>query len=377
MKRICVFVTYDDENVVDDYIGYLLNQLCKVVDKLIVICNYDYIDSGIENVQPYADKILYRKNIGFDGGGYKDAICRLIGWDEICKFDELVLVNDSFYGPIYPFKETFNAMEKVNTDYWGITKSPRGKFKGEFGKKIDYMEYDEHIQSYFMVFRNKVLRDNRFRQFWEKMEYPESIEKAVVLFEIGVNACMRDWGYIGYALTDLYKLDCSLEEDDNPYLLYPLELIRDAHVPILKRKSLMLINRGYGSALKAIEWIKSESNYDVSLIYRHLLRTNKSVRKDGRLDFAELEKFYKNHSKIYIYGAGTYGKNLALYFDYKGWTFEGFVVTDKENQTANSEVFENVDIGNEDGIIIAIGNEKICMEIKEKILTRCRKNQIF
>lgn len=374
MKRICIFVTYDAENIVDDYIGYLLSGLRRVTDKLIVVCNYEHIVDGMKNIKPYADKILYRKNIGFDSGGYKDAICQFIGWDEIRKFDELVLINDSFYGPVYPFEKTFNLMENTDADYWGITRAPRGKFGSQFGYKI---HYDKHIQSYFIAFRKKVLQNDGFREFWEEMKYPETIEEAILFFEIGINNCMKNLGYTGHALTDLYSLKIQLNESDNPYLLYPLELIRDAHIPILKRKSLILVNRGFENALKAFEWIKSESDYNIDLICNHILRTNRSVRKDGIFDILELEKFYKNHSKIYIYGAGTFGKNLALYFDYKGWTFEGFVVTDKENQTENSEVFEDVDIGNEDGIIIAIGNEKICMEIKEKILTRCRESQIF
>ena len=90
MKRLCIFVTYDHENIVDDYIGYLLQQLRKVVDGLAVVCNYEYIAKGIDKIRPYADKVYYRNNTGFDAGAYKDAICSYLGWDEINKYEEVL-----------------------------------------------------------------------------------------------------------------------------------------------------------------------------------------------------------------------------------------------------------------------------------------------
>lgn len=113
MKRICIYVTYDPDNIADSYIGCLLSELRKSVDYLIVVCNYEYILSGVENIQPYADKIYYRSNMGFDAGAYKGALCSYIGWDEIGSYDELLMINDSFYGPLYPFESVFYAMEKL------------------------------------------------------------------------------------------------------------------------------------------------------------------------------------------------------------------------------------------------------------------------
>ena len=75
MKRLCIYVTYDFENIVDNYIGYMLQELRKLVDCLVVVCNYKEIAGGIEHIQPYVDKIYCRDNVGFDAGAYKDALC--------------------------------------------------------------------------------------------------------------------------------------------------------------------------------------------------------------------------------------------------------------------------------------------------------------
>ena len=89
MKRLGIYVIYDCENIVDDYIGYMLQELRKVVDCLAVVCNFKVIRRGIQNINAYADRVYYRDNTGFDAGAYKDALCRFIGWSEVSAYEEL------------------------------------------------------------------------------------------------------------------------------------------------------------------------------------------------------------------------------------------------------------------------------------------------
>ena len=179
MKRICIYVTYDFENIVDDYVGYMLRELRKSVDYLAVVCNYAEVVRGIENIQPYADGIYYRKNIGFDAGAYKDALCTYLGWDEIGKYDELLIINDSFYGPLYPMEDLLIDMEKTAADYWGIIRAPKGEFD-------DGYSYDTHIQSYFMAFRKNILTNPFFKIFWEQLKYPRTLYEAEKAFQMGL-----------------------------------------------------------------------------------------------------------------------------------------------------------------------------------------------
>lgn len=371
MKRLCIFVTYDYENTVDVYIRYILKGLREISDCLTVVCNYEHVLGGIGNILPYADKIYYRQNTGFDAGAYKDVLCTYIGWDAVCKYDELLLVNDSFYGPVYSFGDLVSMMEDTDADYWGLTRMPEGKFIQQ-----DYA-FDTHIQSYFVAVRKRVLKERKFRKFWERLPYAGSLRQAVILYEIGFNNYMKKLGYKGIAVTDLRKPDYQLQANDNPHILYSLELIRDAGIPILKRKSLDLGSRGFKNALMAIKEIESISNYEVNLIFDHMSRISKFVRSRGFIDFKALDEFYRNHSKIYIYGAGVYGRNLEYYFNYKGWKLEGFFVTEGENLPKDCRIFGSVDIESNDGIIIAIMDESIYSEILKILEKHCKKNQIF
>lgn len=369
-KRLCIYVTYDSENVIDDFIGYMLQEIKKVCVSLVVVCNSECILQGMSNLQKYADKIFFRKNIGYDAGAYKDALCQYLGWDEVNRYDELILANDSFYGPFFSLENVFWKMEQESADYWGMTRSQAGIYEG------GGVSFPSHIQSYFLCFGEAVLHCAEFWEFWEKFLYPQSLSNAVFSYEVGLNQYLSRLGFRGAALTDFAELP-DIKENENPYLLYPIELISFSHVPILKRKSLDLGNPGFGKALEAYEYIKKETVYDAILIQKHLLRISQSVANQGMISFPDLEKFYNSHSKIFIYGSGIYGKNLALLFKYLGWTFDGFLVTDSRRQASKCFIFDEVVIEPEDGIILAVGKKELFIEILENIGTRCRREQLL
>lgn len=361
---------YDRDGIADDYIFYFLDGIKLVVDKMVIVVNGIINDVYLERFYKYTNTIISRENFGFDAGAYKDALCKYIGWDNVCKFDELLLVNDTFYGPIYSIEDIFVKMEEIDTDYWGLTKSPKGVLK-------DGYAYDAHIQSYFLVFRKCVFSDSRFMEFWEKMSYPESFLEAVRSFELECNKLLSGCGWKGVALSDLYGLKLPEKVNCNPYMSYSYELIHDAKIPVLKCKSLDLRFPGFSNAFKAFKYMEYQGNYDVGLIKKHLMRIGQPLHEQAKLDFFKLSEFYHAHTRIYLYGAGTCGKNLAEYFDYKGWSFEGFLVSDIGNQGKEYLRFDEADISDKDGIIIAVGTEQAYIEIRNIIEKRCNKEQIY
>ena len=370
MKRLGIYVIYDCENIVDDYIGYMLQELRKVVDCLAVVCTFKVIRRGIQNINAYADRVYYRDNTGFDAGAYKDALCRFIGWSEVSAYEELVLLNDSFYGPFYPMEDLFIKMDKISVDYWGLTKSPAGTWMGKY-------TYDSHIQSYFLVFRKNVLDDRRFRDFWESMSYPESFSQAVRVFELECSRLLNECGWKGTALSELGQHKYHIKVNENPYMFYSYELVRYAENPVLKRKSLDMRFPGFGNALKAFQYIEDQGIYNVQLIKKHMLRTGQPLHEKAKLDYFRLDEFYDSHARIYLYGAGILGKNLAEYFNYRGWSFECFLVTDSSSLQDRCIVFEEADIAEDDGIMIAVGTKEAYAAILDVVKKRCAEKQIF
>lgn len=144
MRRLLIYLTYDKQNIIDDYIGYFLHSIHTIVETLVVVCNMPKIEKGLYNLSAYADEIIYRENIGLDAGGFKDALCTYIGWERLEDYDEVILANDSFYGPFADIAGIFDKMESRNLDFWGLMKRGPGEY-GTTGKD------PEHILSFLCV----------------------------------------------------------------------------------------------------------------------------------------------------------------------------------------------------------------------------------
>lgn len=369
MNRLGIYVIYDSDKIINEYIEKVLAGLDPYMKKLIVVCNFTEEKSGLGYIEKYADEIKYRENIGFDAGAYKDVFQELYDSGENHKFDEIFFANDSFYGPVDSFDSVFSWMGKTDCDYWGLTRYPGGTYEG--------MEISPHIQSYFMCFRKDVINSRAFYDFWIDMEYPETFIDAVFHFEFQLNRALEESGFVGIAYTDRYSDRLQVKYGENPYMKYPFELLRDLGIPVIKRKAFDFENDGFSDAMAAFSFIDSYKEFDVDIIRKHLIRTSRQPGKIPRFDLCALECFYKRHSSIYIYGAGGWGKNLASYFAYRGWEFKKYLVSNCDGWEENVIQYDKAELSESDGIIIAVGKRKVIEEIFDNISRRHKAEHIF
>ena len=62
-KRLGIF--YDKQGIVDRFVPYFLDDLCKNLTKLIIICNGKLNDEGKEILSKYGE-VIVRENKGFE-----------------------------------------------------------------------------------------------------------------------------------------------------------------------------------------------------------------------------------------------------------------------------------------------------------------------
>ena len=283
VKRVGIFCMYDTNGDVADYVVYLLQQATSVMDDIFIVCNGKLSEEGGERLKPFAADISVRDNFGFDTGAWKTA---LFSHEQIfADYDELVLFNDSFYGPLYDFCDIFKEMEACDADFWGIT--VHGKAK-DLLKISPYGYIPEHLQSYFIVVRKRMLCAEGFRTYWEGTSNAATFDEAVAKHEIRFTKFFADMGftYAAYCDTRLYEQES--DNKVNPYIYYQMRLLKEYHCPIVKRKALLVprnafLGMNYGTEPKAVlSYIDKHTEYDVSLIYKHLLKTqNLTVLKDA------------------------------------------------------------------------------------------------
>lgn len=271
--RLAIFFFYDNEGIVDDYIPFLLNELNKNISELLIVCNGFLTDNGKEKLNKITSNIIERENKGFDVWAYKAGL-EHYGWDNLCRFDEVILLNFTMYGPLYPFKEMFKKMETRDVDFWGITKHHEVNFDAFGTCKYGYIP--EHIQSSFLVIRKTLLLSKEYQNFWETMPMINSYADSVGYYEAIFTKDFREMGY---------KEEVYINTEDlREYTRYPLlmmsyELVKNRRCPVIKRKSFSqsyydMLSETIGEAtFELYDYIKNNLNYDVNLIWDNILRT--------------------------------------------------------------------------------------------------------
>lgn len=327
MKRLCVFVFYDKEGIVDSYIEYLLNDLKKCLNYLIIAVNGEVNDYGRKILEKYASQIVVRENRGFDAGAYKEILINVLGKEEIKKWDEIVLCNDTFYGPFVSFKDIFNKMNQKRIDFWGLNYIDNG--------------FMSHIQSYFLVFRKDILINGDLLEYMEKYIHSNNrdISEVYAVFEVGLFSYLKRKGY---------KYDTfTFNENYNIYSCADI-CIEKFQFPILKKRCFCLLNYNEKYLGRLLEYIRLEYVYDISLITQNVYRLYRvKIKLNGKsynqiADASTREKdakcvkedrilkFMQEYSDIYIYGTGIFAKHIWFKFHSDIKKFKGFIVSDKE-----------------------------------------------
>ena len=180
MKRFGIFVFYNEQGKVESYVELLLESMLEILEELVIVINGTIQNEEKIKFYRYTQKIYQRENIGYDGGAYKDVFLIFlkdkVNWKQ---WDEIILFNDTFYGPFFHWDNVFLVMEKRKCDFWGLT-----VHSGGVSGLFNGITIPMHLQSYFIVFKKKIFNDFKFWEFWEKLKYPESYKMAVMEFEI-------------------------------------------------------------------------------------------------------------------------------------------------------------------------------------------------
>ena len=281
VKRLAIYFFYDKDGIVDDYNLYLLNDLKENIEKLLVVCNGKLTNEGRSKFETVSDDILVRENVGFDVWAYKEGM-EYYGWHKRSAYDEMILLNFTNFGPVYPLKEMFDEMDKRDADFWGIVM--RYGFPHDPYKKCKYGYIPDHVPSSFMVIRNSMLCSNDFKSYWDNICPINSYEESICYHEA---IFTKDFSKKGYKYSLYIDTEDLKEYWDYPLMLYPLELVKNRRCPVFKRKSFYNMYEEFfiGSCGEATaelyDYLRKKTNYDVNLIWDNILRTtNMSDVKD-------------------------------------------------------------------------------------------------
>lgn len=163
-------------------------------------------------------------------------------------------------------------MDSENVDFWGIIafhKVMQNSFDCEYG----YIP--THIQSHWIAVRSKMLKSIEFQNYWNSRPeikcYGDAIGKHEVLF----TKHFEDKGFAWKVYADMNE-----NFSDFPLAKNPVELFKNCHCPIFKRKSFfypyfdVLCDSDGRQSSQLIDYLNENSLFDTGMIWENLLRTN-------------------------------------------------------------------------------------------------------
>ena len=267
MKRAGIFLFYDPEGKVDDYILGCLGSLQEHMDYLLVVSNSPLDETNRKRLESVSSEVMERKNVGYDVGAYRDGL-RHLGWDHMGDYDELVLFNYTFFAPIHPWAGLFERTDKWDTDFWGITEHDEVRPHPFLPKLV----MPRHIQSHWIAMRASLSTTKDWRIYWEDMPPIESYNDSIQWHE------SRFTGYfnaLGYRHEVAYNVDDY--PSANPVFDNANLLLQDG-CPILKRRNLfhnpLHLDRFAIIGADMLEQARL-AGYDTDLILSNLARTSK------------------------------------------------------------------------------------------------------
>ncbi|WP_426324256.1 rhamnan synthesis F family protein [Microbacterium sp. E-13] len=173
-RRIIFYLYYDPQGIVDDYVPYKLERLRPFADHVFVVVNGKLTDEGRARLESVADTVWQRENVGFDVWGYKEALAHF-GEEKLAEYDELILMNYTWFGPVNPFEPMFERMNALEVDYWGMTEHGK-QVPNPFTRKG---VLHSHIQSHWIAVRKSMFLSEPWRAYWRDMppivSYTDSI----------------------------------------------------------------------------------------------------------------------------------------------------------------------------------------------------------
>jgi lipopolysaccharide biosynthesis protein len=228
--NLLLFAHFDKSNTISqDDVNYL--KALKVVAKDIVFISNSKISAiELKKISAITGKIVLRKNKGYDFGAWKQFILSLTK-TEFEEYDNLILVNNSCYGPYANLTNVFREMSQRGSDFWGILLFPYL----DDGSFSESRYINEHPQSFFMVFTKKAFSHQAFLDFWRNIGSYNKMEKVIKYCESVLTKKLRDAGltYSAY-ISESADLCNYLKDHSLPYK-YPYQLLI-AGMPFLKKK---------------------------------------------------------------------------------------------------------------------------------------------
>lgn len=174
MFGLAVIATYDAEGRLWPHVRHQVETYAE--DYRVVLVSAGGLAPADRAWAEQRAQVVERENTGYDFASYKAG---LEAAGDLAAYDQVVLSNDSFVGPVVPLSQVQAEMARRGVDFWGLTAS---------------RERQEHLQSYLVGFTPRAVGSPAFAKFWRDFEPICDREKVIERYELGLTSTLADAG---------------------------------------------------------------------------------------------------------------------------------------------------------------------------------------
>ena len=275
VRRLAIFVLFCERGEVLSYVESYIRNLARVASRILVVVNGTITDTGMCRLAACGCDVLLRENAGFDFAGWQAGL-RHVGWDQVARFDELILCNSSCYSLSSGFEASFERMAVADCDFWGMTQH----------EAVPDAKLLRHLQSYFLVFRRSMLQSVLFRKYWEALKQIDDWQECVTLLEIPLTCEFEQKGFVSGVCWP------TASSGSNPSF-FDIDDLVEVGIPLVKRKLFcekphVLQMMGRNLAVKVMAWLEKYDPKAADELWEDLLANKKLSLVDRSLHLVRI-----------------------------------------------------------------------------------------
>ncbi|TWS95482.1 rhamnan synthesis F family protein [Streptococcus sp. sy018] len=347
MKRLLLYVHFNKYNRVSPHVYYQLNQLRPLFSKILFISNSQIQEMDYQQLvnQRLMDEFIQRENQGFDFAAWRDGMLKL-GFDHLTMYDNVTIMNDTCFGPLWDLKDYYLKYEAVSEiDFWGMTNNRKTK------------DFAEHIQSYFISFKQTVVESSVFRNFWSSIKDFTDVADVISHYETQVTTTLLKAGFNYQTVFDTVEEDTTgmLHPDFSYY--HPTAILNN-RVPFIKVKA---IDANQHISPYLLEEIERTTSYPVELIVTHMsdvgLPDSSYLLGRKYLELTDVQEPIPEHQKVAVHLHVFYVDLLAEFleaFKQFSFSYDLFITTDQVEK--QEDIKQVLAAFNQKAEIIVTGN---------------------
>jgi hypothetical protein len=187
VDELCLFVTHASTPRLKPHVIDHIQALLAANVAVILIANTDLDPTQLEVPQALAARLsgcVVRANVGYDFAAWAHVYAL---FDPLLVRQRLYLVNDSIVGPLddVAYANLLRRVRESHADLIGLTCNP---------------DPHEHLQSFFLVFNERLLRSELFDAFMRRVVNMPRKESVVTTYELWLSPFLQRNGFSVEAL---------------------------------------------------------------------------------------------------------------------------------------------------------------------------------